>query len=182
MYLLLFVLYVAAEIAVLAWLGSMFGALTTVLLFLAGSMAGYLVLAARGRRALRNLGTLRGGQGLPDASPERMLTDGALVGAGAALVLVPGLLSTAVGIVLLLPTRAAARPLVRLLVARRADRLGARHRLVVVDGQVVEHTVVGDPRLHGPRPGPHPNPGGPDILEGEIVEPPRRPAAGDGAD
>lgn len=62
MYPLLFVLYVVAEIAVLAWLGSTLGALATVLIFLGVSAAGYLVLAALGRRALRNLGELRGGR------------------------------------------------------------------------------------------------------------------------
>lgn len=188
MYLLLFVLYVAAEIAVLAWLGSTVGALATVLIFLAGSVVGYLVLAGQGRRALRNLGALRGTapHGRTDvlsSSPERLLTDGALVGAGAALVLVPGLVTTALGIVLLAPTRAAARPLVRLLVARRAQHLGARQRLVVVDGQVVDHTVIGDGRLHAPRRGPHAaHPGDGEVLEGEIVQTPRRGATGDGAD
>ncbi|MEU5843654.1 FxsA family protein [Rhodococcus sp. NPDC047139] len=177
MYPLLFVLYVVAEIAVLAWLGSALGALATVLIFLAVSVAGYLVLAARGRRALRNLAELRDGRAPRATSPEQVLTDGALTGAGAALVLIPGILSTALGVVLLLPTRAALRPVVRALIARRAHRSGfTAQRLVVVDGQVVEHSVVGGaPHLTGA--------GSPTVdrvddrgtvLEGEIVETPRR--------
>lgn len=179
MYLLSFLLYVVAEIAVLAWLGSTVGALTTVLIFLAVSVAGYLVLAAQGRRALHNLGRLRDGRAPLSANPDRVLTDGALVGAGAALVLIPGIVSTVFGIVLLLPTRAAARPLVRMLVARRARTTGfTAQRLVVVDGQVVDHTVVGGaaPLTGGPE---HPGrirhiDDSATVLDGEIVDTPRR--------
>ncbi|MEE2061888.1 FxsA family protein [Rhodococcus artemisiae] len=179
MYLLLFLAYVVAEIAVLAWLGSTLGALVTVLLFLGVSVLGYAVLASRGRRALRDLTSLRGGA-TPnlDVTPERMLTDGALIGVGAALVLVPGLITSILGIVLLLPTRAVLRPLVRAAAARQVARHGATvrgTRTVVVDGQVVEHTVVGaDPRLTAPGPSEPviPSDG---VLEGEIVDtPPRR--------
>ena len=117
MYLLLFVVYVAAEIAVLAWLGSTVGALATVLIFLAVNVAGYLVLGAQGRRALRGLGRLRSGPLPPTGSPDKMLTDGALIGAGAGLVLLPGLITTVLGIVLLLPSRALLRPVVRAVAA-----------------------------------------------------------------
>ena len=176
MYPLLFVLYVVAEIAVLAWLGSTLGALTTVLIFLAVSAAGYLVLAARGRRALRHLGELRDGRTPRATSPERMLTDGALTGAGAVLVLLPGILSTVLGVVLLLPTKVVLRPVVRTLVARRARRTGfTAQRLVVVDGQVVDHSVVGGaPHLTGgPAAAEQVDDRG-TVLEGEIVETPRR--------
>lgn len=184
MYLLLFVVYVAAEIAVLAWLGSTVGALATVLIFLAGSVLGYLVLGAQGRRALRGLGKLRAGPFPPTTAPDKVLTDGALVGTGAALVLVPGLISTALGIVLLLPSRAVLRPAVRMLAARRVRTHGATwggQRLVVVDGQVVDHTVVGAaPHLPGAAPT---RPGGTprrdvldgEIIDGEIVDTPRHP-------
>ena len=184
MYLLLFVVYVAAEIAVLAWLGSTVGALATVLIFLAVNVAGYLVLGAQGRRALRGLGKLRSGPLPPTGSPDKMLTDGALIGAGAGLVLLPGLITTVLGIVLLLPSRALLRPVVRAVAARTARTHAATwrgQRLVVVDGQVVENTVVGAaPHLPG---GPGRGPAGttrPDvvdgeILEGEIVETPRQP-------
>jgi len=175
-YPMMFLLYVVAEIAVLAWLGSTLGALTTVLIFLGVSIAGYLVLAARGRRALRSLSRLRSGPAL-SASPEQTLTDGLLTGLGAALVLVPGLITTLLGVVLLLPTRAAARPLVRAAVARRATKRGfsaggfSTQRLVIVDGQVVDHSVVGAaPHLTA---GPVPTSGEAPVLEGEIVDTPR---------
>jgi len=188
MYLLLFVAYIVAEIAVLAWLGSAIGAGATVLVFLAVSVAGYLTLGALGRRALRDLSTLRQGRVPSTATAETLLTDGALIGAGAALVLVPGLLTSVVGIVLLAPTRAAVRPVARRLAARRAGRGGMRaQRLVVVDGQVVSHTVVGaDPVLTGTRPVPDPggrtvrddhrhtviDTGGHTVVDTEIVDTP----------
>lgn len=187
MYLLLFVVYVAAEIAVLAWLGSTVGALATVLIFLAVNVAGYMVLGAQGRRALRGLGKLRSGPLPPAGSPDKMLTDGALIGAGAGLVLVPGVITTILGIVLLLPSRALLRPVVRALAARTARTHAATwrgQRLVVVDGQVVDNTVVGAaPHLPGGTDGAGRGPAGParpdivdgEILEGEIVDTPQRP-------
>ncbi|WP_068163886.1 FxsA family protein [Rhodococcus phenolicus] len=163
---LLFLVYVVAEIAVLAALGSAIGAGYTVLLFLGVSVLGYLILGAQGRRALQNLGKVRAG-----ASPDRALTDGALVGLGAGLVLVPGLLTSVLGILLLLPpTRALLRPVVKVVAARKVADLAARgswhgERITVVDGQVVEHTVVdANPRLTSAP-----------ILEGEIVDTPQRP-------
>jgi UPF0716 protein FxsA len=166
MFPLLFLVYVVAEIAVLAVLGSAIGAGYTVLLFLGVSVLGYLILGAQGRRALQNLGRVRAG-----ASPDRALTDGALVGVGAGLVLVPGLLTSMLGILLLMPpTRALLRPVVKVVAARKVADLAARgswhgERITVVDGQVVEHTVVDStPRLSAAP-----------VLEGEIVDTPRRP-------
>lgn len=175
MYLLLFVAYVVAEIAVLAWLGSMLGAGVTVLLFLAVSAAGYAVLGAQGRRALQGLGKLRGGTfgsaASVDAAAGRMVTDGPLIGVGAGLVLLPGLLTTVLGIVLLLPTRALLRPAVRAEAARRHGTRVRGERLVVIDGQVVDHTIVGTaPPLTGPG---GPAPSG-EVFDGEIVDPPQR--------
>ncbi|MEE2035565.1 FxsA family protein [Rhodococcus chondri] len=179
MYLLLFAAYVVAEIAVLAWLGSVLGAAATIVLFLAVSIAGYAVLGAQGRRALDGLGKLRGGTfgsaASVDAVAGRMVTDVLLIGVGAALVLLPGLLTTALGVLLLLPTRALLRPAVRALAARHRRRHGTRvrgARLVVVDGQVVDHTVVGlSPHLTAPT-GP-PRPGA--VIDGEILDPPQPP-------
>ncbi|EME62810.1 MULTISPECIES: FxsA family protein [Rhodococcus] len=168
---LLFLAYVVVEIGALAWLGSTLGIGTTILVFLGVSVLGYLVLAAQGRRALQNLGRVRSAAGA-----DRALTDGALVGVGAGLVLVPGPVTSAAGILLLLPpTRALLRPLVRALAARRVAASVARggtfrgERVVIVDGEVVEHTVVGPARLDSPASGAG------TVLEGEIVDPPHRP-------
>ncbi|MEZ7238529.1 FxsA family protein [Rhodococcus sp. GXMU-t2271] len=168
---LLFLAYVVVEIGALAWLGSTLGIGTTILVFLGVSVLGYLVLAAQGRRALQNLGRVRSATGA-----DRALTDGALVGVGAGLVLVPGPVTSAAGILLLLPpTRALLRPLVRALAARRVAASVARggtfrgERVVIVDGEVVEHTVVGPARLDSPASGTG------TVLEGEIVDPPHRP-------
>ncbi|OLL17889.1 MULTISPECIES: FxsA family protein [unclassified Rhodococcus (in: high G+C Gram-positive bacteria)] len=185
---LLFLAYVVVEIGVLAWLGSTLGIGATILLFLGVSVLGYLVLGAQGRRALQNLGRVRstaadraGFAGAADragfaGAADRALTDGALIGVGAALVLVPGPVTSAAGILLLLPpTRALLRPAVRAVAARKVAAAAARgggfrgERLVVVDGEVVEHTVVGTPRLGAA------TPGAGTVLEGEIVDPPQRP-------
>ncbi|NGP08709.1 FxsA family protein [Rhodococcus sp. 14C212] len=176
---LLFLAYVVVEIGVLAWLGSTLGIGATILLFLGVSVLGYLVLAAQGRRALQNLGRVRSAgadrAGFAGAA-DRALTDGALIGVGAALVLVPGPVTSAAGILLLLPpTRALLRPAVRAVAARKVAASVARgggfrgERIVVVDGEVVEHTVVGTPRLGAAAPGAG------TVLEGEIVDPPQRP-------
>ncbi|WP_330766934.1 FxsA family protein [Rhodococcus sp. M8-50] len=186
---LLFLAYVVVEIGVLAWLGSTLGIGATILLFLGVSVLGYLVLGAQGRRALQNLGRVRstaadraGFAGAADragfaGAADRALTDGALIGVGAALVLVPGPVTSAAGILLLLPpTRALLRPAVRAVAARKVAAAAARgggfrgERLVVVDGEVVEHTVVGTPRLGAA------TPGAGTVLEGGDRRPPAAPA------
>ncbi|NDJ90456.1 FxsA family protein [Mycolicibacter kumamotonensis] len=99
----MFLVYVLAESAAVAALIWAIGFGWTTLLLL-GAFVGGLVLSAGQLR--RQIGRLRSGTG-PAA-----FADGGLIAAGTLLVLVPGPLTTLVGLVLLAPpTRTAARPL-----------------------------------------------------------------------
>ena len=89
-------------------------------------------LALAGSQVRRQIQRLRAGL----AAPQGAVPDGALVALGTVLTVVPGLVTSALGLLLLLPpTRAVARPLVTALAARGLGRVplivttgGMRHR------------------------------------------------------
>ncbi|MGE2833388.1 FxsA family protein [Mycobacterium sp. SMC-4] len=152
----LFLIYALVELAVVVALASTIGFGWTVLL-LAGTFA--LGLALAGSQLRRHIRRLRSGLSLAEA--QGAVTDSLLVALGTVLVVIPGLASTVLGALLLLPpTRAAARPLVTALAARRAPLIvgvstmgstAARRtgRGDYVDGEVidtVDHPVE-QPRL-----------------------------------
>lgn len=116
--LLLLVLVTAiAELWVLVELASVLGVGLTVLLVVAVSVLGLFVVRAEGLKAWRRLqATLAEGR-VPGAE----VLDGALLLLGGVLVLIPGLLTDAVGLVLLLPP---GRRWVRGQVRRRARSVG----------------------------------------------------------
>lgn len=139
----LFLLYAVVETAVLVALVSAIGLGWTLLISLATFVVG---LALAGSQLKRQLHRLR--SGLTATTAQGAVTDSALVALGTVLVVVPGIASSVVGALLLLPpTRAAARPVVTALAARRLGR-----RVPIV--------VVGAPT--GPRRG--------DYIDGEVVE------------
>ncbi len=112
----LFLVYVLIELAVLVTLASTIGFGWTVLL-LAGAFVFGLALA--GSQLRRHIRRLRSGLTMADA--QGAVTDSALVALGTVLVVIPGLASSVLGGLLLLPpTRAAARPVLTALAARRA--------------------------------------------------------------
>lgn len=112
----LFLVYAVVELAVLVALASTIGFGWTVLL-LAGTFL--LGLALAGSQLRRHVRRLRSGLTLAEA--QGAVTDSLLVALGTVLVVIPGLASSVLGGLLLLPpTRAAARPLVTALAARRA--------------------------------------------------------------
>jgi UPF0716 protein FxsA len=85
------------------------------------------------------------------------VSDGALVALGTVLTVVPGLVTSALGLLLLLPpTRAAARPVVTALAARSLVRMP----LIV--------TSVGGAGAQGPRDGYRPTHG--DYIDGEVID------------
>lgn len=149
----LFLVYVLVELAVVVALVSTIGFGWTLLLVV-GTFALGLVLA--GSQAKRQMQRLRTGL----ASPQGAVSDGALVALGGVLTVVPGLVTSVLGLLLLLPpTRAAARPLVAAVAARSLGRMpvivtttgGAPFRTTrrteYVDGEVVDVTDVEQPRL-----------------------------------
>ena len=104
----LFLLYVVIELAVIVALASTIGFGWTVLLLLGTFVVGIALAGSQVKRHIRRLRS-----GLTAATVQGAAADSVLVALGTVLVVVPGLASSAVGALLLLPpTRAAARPLV----------------------------------------------------------------------
>ncbi|MGE2720724.1 FxsA family protein [Mycolicibacterium celeriflavum] len=153
----LFVLYVIIETAVVVALVSTIGIGWTLLLLVATFLLGF-VLA--GSQLKRHVGRLR--SGLTPATLHGTAADSILVALGTVLVVIPGLASSVVGALLLLPpSRAAARPLVTAVAARRMPLItagvagwgAAARRTDYVDGEVVDVVDVEPPAVErGPRP------------------------------
>jgi UPF0716 protein FxsA len=145
----LFLVYVVVEIAVMVALASTIGLGWTLLLLLAAFVAG---LALAGSQLKRQLARLRSGL---TTQQSQLATDGVMVALGSVLVVVPGLVSSAAGLLLLLPpTRAAARPL---LTAMAVRGIGRRAPLITVT------TVGADRYASAPRPRG-------DYIDGEVID------------
>jgi UPF0716 protein FxsA len=155
----LFLLYVVAELAVVVALASTIGLGWTLLLLLA-AFAGGVALA--GSQLKLQLNRLRSGL---TAERSKLAADGTAVALGTLLVVMPGLLTSVAGLLLLLPpTRVAARPLLTALAARGLGRriplitattVGQHYRRPApdyIDGEVIDVTEVDSPVLPRSRP------------------------------
>ena len=142
----LFGLYVLVELAAVIALVYAIGFGWTVLLLL-GTFA--LGIALAGSQMTRQLTRLRSGLNQPQGA----VTDGVLIALGTVLVLLPGLVSSVLGLLLLIPpTRTIARPAVAALAARGLARMpliattaagvGRPPRGDYVDGEVIDVTDV----------------------------------------
>ncbi|WNG85498.1 FxsA family protein [Mycobacterium sp. ITM-2016-00317] len=141
----LFLVYAVLELAVLVALTSAIGFGWTVLLFAGTFLLGLVLAGSQLRRQLRRLQS-----GLTLADAQGAVADSALVALGTVLVVIPGLASSVLGALLLLPpTRAAARPVITAMAARRAPLIvgvstfgsaaaGRGGRGEYIDGEVVE--------------------------------------------
>jgi UPF0716 protein FxsA len=154
----LFGVYVLVELAVVVLLASTIGLGWTLLLVVGTFALGLALAGSQVKRQIRNLQS-----GL--TSPQGAVTDGALIALGTVLTVMPGLVSSVLGLLLLVPpTRALARPAVAAVAARRLARVplivtptGAAYRPGFarhatgdyVDGEVVDVTDVEQPRLPG---------------------------------
>src|ERR671932_1423523 len=115
--LVLFILVPIAELAVIIQVGQLIGVWWTILLLIADSVLGSLLMRSQGRAAWRRFNAALA-EGRP---PAREVLDGVLVIFGGALLLTPGFVTDVAGLAFLLPpTRAIVR---RLLVRRFADRM-----------------------------------------------------------
>jgi UPF0716 protein FxsA len=111
----LFLIYVVVELAVIVALTSTIGFGWTILALLATWLVGVSLAGSQVKRHLRRLQS-----GLTAAGVQGAAADSLLVALGTVLVVIPGLASSVVGSLLLLPpTRAIGRPLVTALAARR---------------------------------------------------------------
>src|ERR1700744_1111095 len=144
----LFLVYVIAELAVVVALASTIGLGWTLLLLLVAFAAG---LALAGSQLKLQLTRLRSGL---SADQPRLAADTTAVAMGTLLMVVPGLVTSAAGLLLLLPpTRAAARaamafrgigrrfPLITVATVG-ADRFDHRARPDYIDGEVINVTEV----------------------------------------
>ena len=137
----LFLLYVVIELAVIVALASTIGFGWTVLLLLSVFLVGIALAGSQVKRHIRRLQS-----GLSAATVQGAAADSVLVALGTVLVAIPGLASSVVGALLLLPpTRSVARPLVTALAARRLPLItvaGAAGytapRGDYIDGEVVD--------------------------------------------
>ncbi len=137
----LFLLYVVIELAVIVALASTIGFGWTVLLLLSAFVVGIALAGSQVKRHIRRLRS-----GLSAATVQGAAADSVLVALGTVLVAIPGLASSVVGALFLLPpTRSVARPLVTALAARRLPLItvaGAAGytapRGDYIDGEVVD--------------------------------------------
>ncbi|MCV7174474.1 FxsA family protein [Mycolicibacterium sphagni] len=144
-----FFLYVLVELAVLAALTWSVGLGWTLLILLATSVVGVALAGSQVKRQIRRLQATR-------TDPQAVVADGMLVALGTLLVFIPGLVTTALGALMLLPpTRSVVRPLAGMMltrgIARRVSVVnltapGYPGRGDYIDGEVVEEQVYG--RVH----------------------------------
>lgn len=137
--------YLAAELLAVIGLIWAFGLGWTLVVLAGVFLVGLVVAGSQLKGQLRTLSNTRGNT---RTDPARAAADGALVGAGAALVLLPGVVSTLAGLLMLAPpTRGAMRPLATGLVARGVARRFGAVTLITpsatgrgdyIDGEVIE--------------------------------------------
>ncbi len=146
------------EIVVLIAIGRQIGFWPTVLAIIAIAVLGSVLLRREGRRTMQSLRDVMGGVQMVDGVamrttpkvPTRELSDSALVGVGALLLLLPGFVSDILAIICLLPaTRGLPRALFAALLRRQGQRLAAQGGPVIVS-KPVEEWRAEDGRTHNP--------------------------------
>jgi UPF0716 protein FxsA len=148
----LLLIYIVVELAAIVALVSRIGWGWTLLALVGTFAVGVVVSAPIATRQLgAQLVQLRSGLKEPGSA----VGDGVMVSLAAVLVLVPGLVTTAIGMLLLMPPiRAAARPRLAAIAMRRfPDRapvitdMTGRARPDYIDGEVIDVTDVEPPAL-----------------------------------
>jgi UPF0716 protein FxsA len=148
----LFIAVPLVEIYVIIQVGQAIGAWWTILLLVIDSILGSWLIRHEGSRAWRALSeALDSGR-----MPAKELADGALILIGGTLMLAPGFVTDAFGVLMILPLT---RPLFRRLLTRVVAR-----RLVVFGAPGSAHFSAGG---DAQRPGPDPE--GP-VIRGEVVD------------
>ncbi|MDP2775815.1 MAG: FxsA family protein [Nocardioides sp.] len=138
------------ELYVLIQVGQVIGAWWTILLLVVASVIGGWLIRREGGRAWRELTTaVNSGR-----MPARELADGGLILIGGTLMLTPGFVTDALGVLLILPFT---RPVFRRLLTG------------FVTSKVIVSTLGSDPRDPRRRPGAGPQ--GP-VVRGDVVDPP----------
>ncbi len=122
---LLFILVPIAELYVIISVGELIGVLPTIALLLADALLGALLLRLQGRGAWRRFNAALAERRFPG----REAADGLMIAVGATLLLTPGFITDVFGFILLIPpTRAVARKLMRVYFGRRFVMVGLADR------------------------------------------------------
>lgn len=154
----LLLIYAVVELAVIFALVSTIGWGWTLLALLATFLLGWGIVAPMaGSHLIRRIGRLRSGL----AEPRSTAGDGAVVSVAALLVLVPGLVSTALGLLLLIPpVRSAAAPGLGALAVRAVQRRvpGVRYATTFGTDSYPTGSYPADARGHG------------DYIDGEVID------------
>ncbi len=138
-----FLVYALVELAVLGGLTWAIGLGWTLLVLLATSAVGVVMAGSQAKRQLLRLRQTQ-------TNPQGAAADGMLVALGTVLVFIPGLVTTALGTLMLLPpTRSAVRPVAAMLLTR--SLLGQVRVMKVghvpgghgdyIDGEVIDEQV-----------------------------------------
>ncbi len=118
----LFIVVPVVELWLIIEIGSLIGVVPTIALLLADALLGSLLLRHQGRGAWRRFNAALAERRFPG----REVADGLLIAVGGTLLLTPGFLTDAVGLVLLIPpSRALVRRLLRGYFGRRFVVVGA---------------------------------------------------------
>lgn len=167
----LFLIYALVEFAVIFALVTTIGWGWTLLALLGTFLLGWGIIAPlAGSRLLRQIGRLRSGL----TEQRAAAGDGALVSLATLLVLVPGLASTAVGLLLLIPpVRSTVGPGLTAMAVRKLQRQGFSYASAFRPEPYSASDPTFDGRAHG------------DYIDGEVidvrdVEAPARPERSDG--
>ncbi|WP_326706891.1 FxsA family membrane protein [Streptomyces cyaneofuscatus] len=165
--------WLVLEIWLLTVVASAAGGLTVLLLLVAGAVLGTVVIKRAGRRAFKNLTeTLQQMPGQPGATEAPQVTGGkaskgnGLLMLGGLLLLIPGLISDAAGLLLLVPP-------VRALISRRAEQSLERRMRAASPGSLSD--AFQQARMHRPDG---------KVVQGEVIredgtQPPSRPSGPD---
>ena len=141
-----FVVVPLLEIYVLIQVGQVIGPWWTIALLIADSILGSWLIRREGRRAWQALTTALGSGQMP----ARELADGALILVGGTLMLTPGFVSDALGLLVILPFT---RPVARRLLTR------------VVTAHLITSATRRTPNA------PHPEPGSDgSVVRGEVID------------
>lgn len=118
----LFIVVPIVELYVIIQIGSWIGVVPTIALLLADALLGSLLLRQQGRGAWRRFNAALSERRFPG----REVADGLLIAVGGTLLLTPGFVTDIFGLILLIPpTRAMVRRLMRGFVGRRFLIVGA---------------------------------------------------------
>lgn len=138
---LLFVLYVILELALAIWIASLVGWLLVIGLTFAGFVLGLLVI----QNASQRTGTVLrdAGQGRPIATDK--IADAGIMFVAGGLIAIPGFLTDAIGLLLLIPpVRKLTRRFGSLAFSRWVRRRGMSVVTTTVAGETVTRVVPGD--------------------------------------